>query len=110
MTATDFNAVVLILDTVSEGDYSFAELADYVGRQYGRDVITQSLRLMCERRLISLFDGGPGEARVLRNEWQSAVDEFFVIAQRDRDSEASHFIELTGKGKQVLDAIGIGAP
>jgi hypothetical protein len=110
MPVTDFNAVILILDTVSEGGNSFTELADYVGRQYGRDVIAQSLRLVCKRELVALFDGRPGEDRVLKNEWQSAADDFFVIAQQDRDSVASHFIELTDAGRQVLDVLGIGSP
>lgn len=109
MPDPDFNAVILILDTVSEGGYSFTELANYVGRQYGRDVIAKSLCLVCERGLVDLFEGRRGEHRVLRNEWQSAVDDFFTIAQRDRDNVASHFIEITDAGRKVLDVFGIGA-
>ena len=109
MPDIDFNAVILILDTLTEDRYSFVELDDDIGRQYGRDVISRALKLLGERELIVIFEGADGSFEAPRESWPGKLDDFFILAQRDRADVATHFLELSARGKQVMDLFGVGA-
>jgi hypothetical protein len=110
MPGIDFNAVILILDTLTEDRFSFALLDDDIGRQYGRDVISQALKLLADRELIVIMEGSDASSEAPRGSWSGKLDDFFILAQRDRADVATHFLELSARGKQVMDLLGIGAP
>jgi len=109
MPNIDFNAVILILDTLTEDRFSFVELDDYIGRQYGRDIIFRALKLLLDRDLIVIFEGADAPSEAPRESWPGKLDDFYVLVQRDRVDVATHFLELSARGKQVMDLFGIGA-
>ena len=106
----DFNAVILILDTLTEGQYSFVELDDCIGRQHGRDVISRALKLLGDRDLVKIIEGADATSEAPRESWPTKLDDFFVLAQRDRADVVTHFLELSARGQEVMNLFGIGAP
>jgi hypothetical protein len=110
MPNVDFNTAMLILDTLTEDRVSFVELDDYIGRHHGRDAISTALKMLNDRGLIVILEGPDAPAETSRESWPGKLADFFALARLDRADAASHFIEISTRGEQVMDLFGIGAP
>ena len=113
MAVVDWNAAVLILDTLSEDNYSFTELDDYICRYYGRDVVHESLSLLVRRDFVCVLERAPNEdayEEVNAEERSRRVERFFEIASQERNSSIANWLGLTPGGKDLLRLIGIGHP
>ena len=109
MPSVDFNAVILILDTLTEDQFSFVELDDCIGRHYGRDVISRALKLLGDRGLIKIIVGADASSEAPRESSAGMLDDCFVLAQRDRAERTAHFLELSARGQEIMSLFGIGA-
>lgn len=113
MVDVDWNATVLILDTLSEDIYSFTQLGDYICRHYGRDVALASLAWLAGQDLIRVLEGPPHEdayAELHAEERSKRLERFFEIGNDERQNTVANWIDLTPKGKDLLRLIGIGHP
>jgi hypothetical protein len=113
MANQDWNAIIWILDTLSEDVFSFTELDDCIGRVHGRDVIRESLGLLVKQDLICFLEGpahGTHVPIVDEGERSKRIERFFEIADADRRSSVANWVDLTEAGKELLKLIGIGHP
>jgi len=108
----DWNAIILILDTLSEGAYSFTELEDYVCRQHDREVMRESLELLTRQDLICVLEGLPTEtpSKVSSEKRSTRIHAFFEIADVDRHGIVGNWVGLTDRGRDLLRLLGIGHP
>ena len=105
----DWNLVVHILDTLSEGTHSFLEL-NYMGTHYDRQVFTESLLFLADRSLIELSAGrGPFEL-IAKVEWPQRLRDAFGSDVADPPTMVNTSIDLTSEGKQILHLFRIGHP
>ncbi|MBY0582369.1 MAG: hypothetical protein K2P68_05545 [Sphingomonas sp.] len=105
----DWNPVVHILDTLSDGTHSFLELS-YMVRHYDREAFTESLVFLADRELVELSAGRGPFTPIPKSEWQQRLRDAFGTENADPPSMTDTAIDLTGDGEHVLRLFGIGHP
>lgn len=105
----DWNPVVHILDTLSEGTHSFLELS-YMVPHYDRGAFTESLLFLADRELVELSTGRDPFAPIPKSEWPQRLRDAFGTEGAEPSSMTDTAIDLTENGEHVLRLFGIGHP
>ena len=105
----DWNPVVHILDTLSEGTHSFLELS-YMVPNYEREAFTESLLFLADRGLIELSIGRGPFAPLPKSEWPQRLRDAFGTGVADPSAMTNTAIDLTENGEQVLRFFNLGHP
>ncbi|MBO9519782.1 MAG: hypothetical protein J7493_17120 [Porphyrobacter sp.] len=105
----DWNAVIHILDELSDGTHSFLELS-YMPPNYGRVAFVAALVFLAERELIELSKGrGPFEP-IPKSDWPTLLRKCFGTEHVEQKKLVSHSIDLSQRGEQLLHILGVGHP
>ena len=105
----DWNPVVHILDTLSEGTHSLLELG-YTARNYEQSALVESLLYLADRRLVKLSAGRTSFKPIPQDEWRGVLRSAFETVHPDHATLVNTHIELSDGGEQVLRLLGIGHP
>lgn len=105
----DWNPVVHILDTLSEGTHSFLELS-YMVPHYGRGAFNESLLFLADRGLVELSTGRGPYTSIPKSEWPQRLRDAFGTESPEPSSMTDTAIDLTKNGEHVLRLFGIGHP
>lgn len=105
----DWNPVVHILDTLSDGTHSFLELS-YMVPHYDRGVFTEGLVFLADRELIELSSGSSPFTPIPKSEWSQRLRDAFGNESAEPSSMTDTVIDLTEGGEHVLRLLGIGHP
>jgi hypothetical protein len=105
----DWNPVVHILDTLSEGTHSFLELS-YMMPNYDREAFTEGLLFLADRELIELSIGRGPFTPIPKSEWPQRLRDAFGTGVAEQSSMIDTAIDLTEDGEKVLRLLNIGHP
>jgi hypothetical protein len=103
----DWNPVIHVLDTLSEGTHSLLELG-YMRQHYKPSAFVESVLYLADRGLVELLAGkGPFEP-IPRAEWAGLLRSAFEANDPDQAMMANTSIDLSKSGEQALALFGIG--
>lgn len=105
----DWNPVVHILDTLSEGTHSLLELG-CMAKHYEQSAFVNSLLYLADRRLVELSAGRTSFHPIPQTEWPGILRSAFENAHPDQATMVNTQIDLSEGGEQVLRLFGIGHP
>lgn len=105
----DWNPVIHILDTLSEGSHSFLELSHMVP-DYDREAFTKALLFLADRDLIDLSAGKGPFTPIPKSEWVQRLRDAFGTEGAEQLSMTDTAIDLTDHGEHVLRLFRIGHP
>lgn len=105
----DWNPVVHILDTLSEGTHSFLVLS-YMLPHYDREAFVESLLFLADRELIELSMGDSPYTPIPKSEWPQRLRDAFSTETAEKSSMTDTTIDLTKDGEAVLRLFNIGHP
>jgi hypothetical protein len=105
----DWNPVVHILDTLSEGTHSLRELG-YMAQHYEQSAFIGGLLFLAERRLVELSAGRGSLQPIPQAQWSELLRSAFETDHPDDAMMVNTQIDLTEGGGQVLRLFGIGHP
>lgn len=105
----DWNPVVHILDTLSEGTHSFLELS-YMVPDYDREAFTTALLFLADRGLIELSAGRGPFTPIPKSAWEQHLRDAFGTDAAEQSVMTDTVLDLTQNGEQVLRLFDIGHP
>ncbi len=105
----DWNPVVHILDTLSEGTHSLLELG-YMAPHYERSAFLRSLLFLAERSLVELSEGRTSFQPIPQGQWSGILRSAFETDHPDEATMVNTQIDLSEGGEQVVRLFGIGHP
>ena len=105
----DWNPVIHILDELSDGTHSFLELS-YMVPNYDRVAFVAGLMFLAERELIEVSAGRGPYKPIPRSDWPTLLRRCFGAEHVEQQAMVNHSIDLSQRGGQVLNLLGIGHP
>jgi hypothetical protein len=105
----DWNPVVHILDTLSEGTHSLRELG-YMTQNYEQSAFIDSLLFLADRKLIELSAGRTSFQPIPQTQWSGILRSAFETDHPDEATMVTTQIDLSEGGDQILRLFGIGHP
>ena len=105
----DWNPVVHILDTLSEGTHSLRELG-YMAQYYERSAFIDSLLFLADRTLVELSAGQTSFQPIPKGQWSGILRSAFETDHGDEATMVNTQIDLSESGQQLVRLFGIGHP
>ena len=103
----DWNPVIHVLDTLSEGTYSLLELG-YMRQDYKPSAFVEAVVYLADRGLVELSAGGGPFETIPQGQWAGLLRSAFETDHPDQSMMVNTSIDLSKAGEQVLALFGIG--
>ncbi|MFZ4747833.1 MAG: hypothetical protein ACOYLK_13210 [Sphingomonas sp.] len=99
-----------LLDTISEGGYSFKEISEYVARHgVNIDDLSSALRSIFDARFIDVELRQANDDCVSLDaiEGGQCLANMSLIIAEESDSRSAHYLKITSDGRAALDEMEI---